>query len=66
MSEERESGTHIGNYYCNAEEVEGKKECGSSDALGVYAKEDEEGNVYYDAHCYSCKQSNPCIEIILH
>lgn len=30
------------------------EECGSSDAMSVYEKETDEGELYYDAHCFSC------------
>lgn len=55
--DELESGHFIGHFYCIAEECKGKKECGSSDALAVYEHDGtEEGEVWYDATCYSCGQ----------
>lgn len=53
---ELDSGSHIGHYQCIANEVEGKRECNSSDALSVFEHENDEG-VYYDAYCYSCSQN---------
>lgn len=46
-----------GHYHCIANEVEGKRECESSDALAVYLNEPDEGNDYFTAYCYSCNQS---------
>ncbi len=67
MSEEKEldAGFFIGQHFeCIANELleggstrKGLKSCGSSNALGPYEHEDSEtGEVWYDAHCYSCKQ----------
>ena len=58
MLEELDCGTFIGEHtYCIASEIEGKRSCSSSDALAVYEHEDDEGNLWYDAHCWSCKQN---------
>lgn len=32
-----------------------KEDCGSSDAMTVFLKEDEEGVEFFDAFCYSCR-----------
>lgn len=47
----------IGHYHCIADEVEGKRSCGSSDALAVYLNQPEEGDEFFTAYCYSCNQS---------
>lgn len=61
MSEkEYDAGSMIGHFPCIANEVKGKKECHSSDAMACYeheGNEDTNGEVYYDAYCYSCNQS---------
>ena len=44
MSQERESGYHVGETSCPA--------CGSNDNLKVYLHEDSEGNQSYDAFCF--------------
>ncbi len=51
-----DSGSVIGHYPCVASEVKGKKDCNSSDAMAVYEHEGVDGNVWYDAYCYSCNQ----------
>lgn len=50
-------GSLIGHYPCIADEVDGKRSCGSSDALAVYEHDSEDGDVYYDGYCYSCNQA---------
>tara|TARA_R110002153_G_scaffold53726_6_gene149592 strand:- start:6217 stop:8178 length:1962 start_codon:yes stop_codon:yes gene_type:complete len=61
MSEkEFDAGSMIGHFPCIANEVDGKKDCYSSDAMACYEHEGNEttdGEVYYDAYCYSCNQS---------
>ncbi len=55
-----DSGDCVEHYHCIAGEVKGKKECNSSDALAVYehcGNEETNGEVWYDAYCYSCSQS---------
>ncbi|UZV41139.1 Topoisomerase-primase domain [Vibrio phage vB_VpaM_R16F] len=47
----------IGHYHCIANEVGGKRECNSSDALAVYINEPEEGEEYFTSYCYSCNQA---------
>jgi KaiC/GvpD/RAD55 family RecA-like ATPase len=54
---EYDSGSVIGHFPCIANEVAGKKNCNSSDALAVYEHDGADGNVWYDAYCYSCCQS---------
>lgn len=54
MSEE--NGDWIGNKHCIGSEVEGKKDCKSSDALGCYEHLDDDGTVWYDGYCRSCNQ----------
>ena len=57
MSEEvLDSGSVIGHFHCPASELDSKRDCGSSDALAVYEHDGENGNVWYDAYCYSCNQ----------
>lgn len=51
-----DSGYHIGHEYCIASEIEGKDECHSSDALDIREHDSEDGGVWYDAYCWSCKQ----------
>lgn len=51
-----DSGSVIGHFHCIAEEVEGKKKCGSSDAMAVYEHDGDNGDVWYDSYCYSCNQ----------
>lgn len=31
-------------------------DCGSSDAMSIYEKESEEGDIYFDASCFSCNK----------
>lgn len=57
MSEVLDSGSVIGHYHCVASEVNGKKSCKSSDAMAVYEHDGEDGEVWYDAYCYSCRQN---------
>lgn len=53
-----ESGQRINKHFaCIANEFEDKESCNSSDALSIYMKEDDEGNVEYDGFCWSCGQS---------
>ncbi len=53
-----ESGNRINkHFYCIANEFEDKEPCKSSDALSIFQKEDDEGNVFYDGFCFSCGQS---------
>lgn len=33
-----------------------RRSCGSSDAMAIYEHTNSEGNVWYDATCFSCKQ----------
>ncbi len=58
-----EDGVFIGQHLpCIADEFPKKpngssrRSCGSSDGLAVYEKEKPDGEVFYDATCYSCKQ----------
>lgn len=63
---ELESGERLADkYYCIADElIENHsdlfpkvRQCGSSDAMDIYEKYDEDTDeVYYDAHCWSCSQ----------
>ena len=71
MAVERDKGSMVCQIYCIADEliekgynttIEGGKKpfkpCGSSDAFTVYEHEDDsEAGVYYNAHCFSCKQN---------
>ena len=43
-------GSFIGHFGCI------NKECGSSDALGIYVDSDDSGNEYLMGKCFSCKQ----------
>lgn len=53
-----ESGNRINkHFYCIANEFEDKEPCKSSDALSIFQKEDDDGNVFYDGFCFSCGQS---------
>lgn len=53
-----ESGNRINkHFYCIANEFEDKEPCKSSDALSIFQKEDDDGNVFYDGFCWSCAQS---------
>lgn len=61
--EELDSGCFIGEHkYCIASEFpvkssgQKRRPCTSSDALAIYEHESPNGNVYYDATCYSCRQ----------
>lgn len=56
MSKEYDSGHFIGHKYCVANEFEHKKGCGSSDGLAIYQHDGDDGEVWYDATCYSCGQ----------
>lgn len=51
----KESGKMIGHFHCIANEIDDKRGCSSTDALAVYEHEDD-GEVCYDAYCYSCNQ----------
>ena len=58
-----ESGAFIGVHFeCIADEliVGGSKrklqKCGSSDALSIFEHEEDDGELWYDAKCYSCDQ----------
>ena len=53
----RDSGAFVGHYACVASEFGHKHDCSSSDGLAVYQHTDEEGEVYYDGFCWSCKQT---------
>lgn len=64
MSKEYDDGLFIGEHtYCIASEFPEKpngnkrRSCNSSDALAIYEHEGINGEVYYDATCYSCKQA---------
>lgn len=53
------SGQRINkHFYCIANEFEDKDKepCSSSDALSIYEAEDDEGNITYNAFCFSCHQ----------
>ena len=51
------SGNRINKtFHCIASEFDDKKPCNSSDALSIYQEEDEQGNVTYNAYCFSCGQ----------
>lgn len=53
-----ESGNRLNqHFHCVANEFDDKDSCNSSDALSIYEKEDEEGNICYDGFCFSCGQS---------
>ena len=61
---EYDAGTFIGEHKaCVVNEIpegdlRGRKKCESSDGLAVYEHVDEEtGKIWYDGHCWSCKQS---------
>jgi len=54
---ELESGMFVLHTKCIADEVEGKSSCSSSDGMAVYEKENGEGELVYDATCWSCGQS---------
>lgn len=61
VEEEKDAGDRISQQFpCIAdellEEYDHLKGCGSSDALSVYQHIDEDGEVYYDAYCWSCNQ----------
>lgn len=49
-------GSFIGHYHCIASEFGHKHDCSSSDGLAIYQHE-EDGDVYYDGFCWSCKQT---------
>ena len=58
-----DDGLFIGeHHHCLASEfptrLDGKsrRSCGSSDAMAIYEHTNSEGNVWYDATCFSCKQ----------
>jgi len=53
---EFDEGTWVGNFPCVASEVEGKRDCNSSDALGVYLHDTEDKGLHYDGYCRSCNQ----------
>ncbi|AUR84748.1 hypothetical protein NVP1063O_081 [Vibrio phage 1.063.O._10N.261.45.C7] len=60
----------IRNDYCIADELiekgsarKGFRQCGSSDAMGLYENEPQEGEVYYTGYCRSCNQSFNKVEI---
>jgi len=44
-------------FHCIANEFDEFSSCSSSDALSVYEKESESGELTYDATCFSCMQS---------
>lgn len=50
------NGLYGGKHHCIADEVDKEYSCQSSDGLQIYVKEDENGNVSYDATCFSCGQ----------
>lgn len=52
----KESGSFVGHYHCVASEFNHKHDCSSSDGLAIYQHE-EDGEVYYDGFCWSCKQT---------
>lgn len=61
VEEEKYAGDRISQHFpCIADELLEEyghlKACGSSDALSVYQHIDEDGEVYYDAYCWSCNQ----------
>lgn len=51
-----ESSYFIHHDYCIGDEVEHKKDCGSSDALAIYEADLPDGSVTYSGFCWSCKQ----------
>ncbi|QHZ59828.1 DNA primase/helicase [Alteromonas phage vB_AmeM_PT11-V22] len=62
---EYESGDRLSQkFYCIADELIENfsedfprlRQCGSSDAMDIYEHINEEGEVSYDAHCWSCAQ----------
>ena len=60
----------IRNDYCIADELIEKgstrkelRQCGSSDAMGLYENEPQEGEVYYTGYCRSCNQSFNKVEM---
>jgi archaellum biogenesis ATPase FlaH len=60
----------IRNDYCIADELIEKgstgktfRQCGSSDAMGLYENEPQEGEVYYTGYCRSCNQSFSKVEV---
>lgn len=57
FEKELDSGDHVGKFQCIANEVEGKRGCNSSDGLSCYEHESDEGEIWYDAYCYSCTQN---------
>lgn len=63
MSEQLDDGVFLGFHtHCIANEFpkrpDGKprRPCGSSDGLAIYEKTKPDGETYYDAVCYSCRQ----------
>ena len=64
MAENNDDSFWLMNDYCIADEVidsgskrKGLRACGSSDALGVYENEPQDGGeVYYTGYCRSCNQ----------
>lgn len=54
----KENGQRVNQKFsCIANEFDDKDKCSSSDALSIYQKEDDSGNIYYDGYCWSCNQS---------
>lgn len=53
---ELNKGDLVGHFPCVANEIDNKEACNSSDGMAVYIHE-EDGTIYYDAHCFSCKQN---------
>lgn len=51
-----EAGSLVEHTQCIANEIKGKEPCSSSDAMGIYEKQDKEGKFIYDASCFSCSQ----------
>lgn len=56
MSKEMDKGVFFEHFHCIANEIEHKEGCESSDACAVYQHENEDGEVWYDATCWSCGQ----------
>ncbi len=50
-------GVFIGEHFpCIANEVSNKKSCSSSDGLAIYEHTEDNGEVWYDGFCWSCRQ----------
>lgn len=56
MTTKSKGSTLSEKFHCIADEFDSKNDCSSSDALTLYEHQGEDGEVYYDAYCYSCCQ----------